>query len=126
MALNALKQFIKKGFHLFITEIEASRTIEEKLRQILQNTLGHKNVSLYPPFSSPRAIIEQAVEEVDLILAKSFIVSGDMEDIQIGREVNCKTIFLRTPSNDNKTISGAAGPHFITENLEKAIDFLDE
>jgi histidinol phosphatase-like enzyme len=70
------------------------------------------------------ACLEQAVEDYNVVLAKSFLISGAIADIQIGRELNCKTIFLKTVTDGLEEFAGSSGPHFIAKNLQEAINFI--
>ena len=69
-------------------------------------------------------MLEQAVADYDVILAKSFIISHDMADIQAGREANCKTILLKTFPGDLDDTSSGAGPHKIVKDIQEAGQFV--
>ncbi len=113
--LSVLRQFNSQGFRIFIlspcSEVRQEKDIVEILyRQGVEISLCSS--------------IERAVEDFDVILAKSFVISGDMADIQIGRELNCKTILLKTPTVDQKNTSDAAGPHFFAKNFPETANFV--
>lgn len=129
--INALREFSTLGFLIFILMEESIRRQYEQIQEAFRkNEIENSRFLFYPQGSDnlaqqmKRTLIEQAVADFDVMLAKSFVISGDMSDIQIGRDINCKTILLAKHSTGQKNISGAAGPHFVAEDLQKIVNFL--
>ena len=100
------------------------KDVEENSLDPLQHFLNQEDVTIYSHFRSKREVFERAVEDFDVILAKSFVISADMQDIQMGRDLNCKTIFLKTRTEEKKAISYLVGPHFIAHNVQEAVAFV--
>ena len=117
---EALQQFKQQSFQLFVftTFPMQEREVDEGLEQPL--------FTLYSAIPSTYAMLEQAVADWDVILAKSFIISRDMADIQAGREANCKTILLKTPAGDLNDTSRTAGPHIVVEGIQEAVPFISK
>lgn len=114
---SALHQFSTKGFQIFLlasgTEITKEHDIVETLRQ--------RGIEI-----SLLSSIESAGREFDLILAKSFIISSNIADIQMGRELNCKTVLLRRPSNTQEGKSATAGSHVVVHDLQEVVAVVDD
>ena len=66
--------------------------------------------------------IEPLVDTYDISLVKSFIISNDMQDIQMGRQLNCKTILLERPKQGERTIQTLIGPHYTAENFQEVTE----
>lgn len=60
----------------------------------------------------PGMLIE-AMKKWDIDLSKSFMVGDSPKDIEVGRNVGCKTILLETQYNINKKIH----PHFKVQSI---------
>lgn len=104
-------------FFLIPPELQIVSEIMEACRQ--QGIMG--NV-LKRPLNAIEQI-DALVNEYDVTLAKSVLISKSMTDIQIGREVNCKTVLLsdesETPESHQST--HALGPHFTVRTLQDAL-----
>jgi len=116
---NTLKQFQKMGFQLFILEhLELS---------IVNCQLSIVNYQLNPPLRgvSPQNI-EKTADDYNISLAKSFVISSEMKDIQMGRQVNCKTILLKKLARhaEKKNSISCTGPHYTVENFLDAVNLL--
>ena len=125
--LHVLKQLTDMNYHLFIlvdyTDTKARKHAEETLRQTLQETLPQREILIYADPGTMHDMIEQAVTDFDVILAKSFVLSGDMADIQIGREMNCKTLLLQTQTEKQERAL-SVGPHSIIRNFQEIEKFM--
>jgi rfaE bifunctional protein nucleotidyltransferase chain/domain len=115
---EVLQQFTQQGFQIFV--FTTFPVLEGEVNEGLEQPL----FTLYSTIPSTYAMLEQAVIDWDVILAKSFIISRDMADIQAGREANCKTILLNAHLEAQEHISSAAGPHIIVESLQKTVPFI--
>jgi rfaE bifunctional protein nucleotidyltransferase chain/domain len=110
------------GVHLFFlisSELQRVSGIMEACQQegIVVNVL-----------KSPLNNIEQIdtlVNEYDVTLAKSVLISRSMADIQIGREINCKTVFLADESGalQYHQSTYALGPNFTAHTLQDALQY---
>ncbi|HWP48630.1 MAG TPA: HAD-IIIA family hydrolase [Candidatus Limnocylindrales bacterium] len=80
-------------------------------------------------------LIEQAVSDLNLNLARSFVISKGLENILMGREINCKTILVESPSGRGAGIVNSTptqnpqrhfyvGPHFRVEDFEEALNLI--
>jgi len=139
--LNALRQFSTRDYRIFVMVPETIQNCCEHIQEaLIRQGLEMIRILCYPrhcgetgrmPVSkssyqqSKRTLIEQAVAEFDIILARSFVISGEMADIQMGREINCKTVLLRKHANEQEDISGAAAPHFIALDFQEAANFVN-
>jgi rfaE bifunctional protein nucleotidyltransferase chain/domain len=110
--LNTLKQFQEMGFQLFLLE---------------HPELTIVNCQLNPPLRGVSSQnIQKTADDYNISLAKSFIISSEMKNIQMGREVNCKTILLKKPAKYEKKENGISslGPNYTAENFQEAIELI--
>jgi len=132
---------VAKGF---ISEEELNR-IHAKLETILGQQGAYLNKIYYCPhhpeigFEGERkelkikchcrkpeiGLIEQATQDFNIDLSRSFLVGDSTVDIMTGRKAALKTILLRTgwAGRDGKY---ACRPDFIFEDLPEAVDFIIE
>lgn len=76
--------------------------------------------------------IDRLVADADIALARSILVTRSMADVQVGREVNCKTILLTGAGNvsaRSENLAGApfeyaVGPNFSSHSLQETLDIL--
>jgi hypothetical protein len=75
--------------------------------------------------SAKREQLEQTVTALEVSLAKSFLISSAMADIDLGRDMNCKTIFL-APSTfmPGAAFSTASGPHWVVHDVQEAVEWV--
>lgn len=122
--LAVLHQFQKLGFQLFLLEPADKRT-----RQQVQRLLSHLDMSIISRSSSltTRDTLDTLIDNYDMSLAKSFLISSKMEDIQAGREINCKTILIQRPvQKKNEVGAPAPGPNYAVNSLHEAVTLLSK
>ena len=111
--LNTLKQFQEMGFQLFLLE---------------HPELSIVNYQLNPPLRGDRGVsfqnIEKTADDYNISLAKSVIISSEMKDIHMGRQVNCKTILLKRQTSGKEAIISSSGPHYTVENFQEATNLI--
>lgn len=117
-SLDALQECTQQDFRLFL-----SGTTEETA--FLQTIFApHIKQSAMKSLSQPTlsaSALERTVDEDDVMLAKSVIISHDMADIRLGREMNCKTILISgEPASVLPPTSGGS-PHAITRAFAEAV-----
>jgi len=117
-SLDALQACTQKDFRLFLCgnaeETELLQTIfAPHIKQSAMKWLEQ------PMFSS--AALERAVDDDDVILAKSVILSRDMADIRLGREMNCKTVLLSDDPASVLPPTPGVSPHVIARTFVEAI-----
>ena len=119
-SIDALEAVTQKDFRLFLCgetkEIDLLQTIfAPRIKQAAMIWLAQPTLSA--------SALEQAVEDDNVILAKSVIISREMADIRLGREMNCKTVFLSEhPDALPPSISGS--PHAIARTFAEAVTHL--
>jgi rfaE bifunctional protein nucleotidyltransferase chain/domain len=119
---NILRQFQTLGFRLFVL----AQSDEIIMRQV-QKLFQQQGVEFgNAPRTFERADhIEKIAEDYDISLAKSFIISSAMQDIQMGREVNCKTILLKKRVDAEEGNSNSyIGPNYTAEDFQKAANLI--
>jgi rfaE bifunctional protein nucleotidyltransferase chain/domain len=115
--VNTLKQLQTKGFRLFMHD-HPDPMVMEQVQQITMPSTFERAGHLRN--------IEPLVDTYDISLVKSFIISSDMQDIQMGRQINCKTILLQTslePRTQNNQI-WYLGPHYTAKTVQEAADLI--
>jgi len=121
--VNTLKQLQTKGFRLFLLD-HPDRAMIDQAQKIGQQQ-GIKINKLPGTFEHAGRIenhLDDLVEQYDLSLAKSFIISSDMQDIQMGRQLNCKTILLENPKQRKQNTQTLVGPHYTAENFQEVTE----
>ncbi|GAK61115.1 hypothetical protein U27_01013 [Candidatus Vecturithrix granuli] len=116
-AISSLHRLISQGFQLFIFT-------EEKEEKNIGFIELPPQIIIYPLRQPKRDIIFRAAEVFDLVLAKSIIMSSQVEDIQLGRELNCKTLWLRSRWAEPIRWSRSAGPHAIIDHIQQIEAYL--
>ena len=118
--LNALKQFCDAGFRLLFleTQPEIAPEVRNSYRQF-QEDLRAQGIEIKMIES-----LEQAAAEFDVSLAKSFLISAEMRDIEKGRVVNCKTIFLKKRTDQPEPTFPSIGPNYTVENFQEVVGLL--
>jgi hypothetical protein len=121
--LNTLKQFQEMGFQLFLLEHPELSIVNCQLNPPL---IGHVLSEIEGSRGVSSQNIEKIVDDYNISLAKSFIISSEMKNIQMGREVNCKTILLKKPAKYEKKENGISslGPNYTAENFQEAIELI--
>jgi rfaE bifunctional protein nucleotidyltransferase chain/domain len=118
--MTVLHQCCNTGFQCFLLPTDDVA----KLQPFLE-TCDQQGIEMHKLTAPLMALdqIDYLVAKYDLALARSVLISSDMKDIQIGREVNCKTILLRkTPQTSASSRSAyALGPNFTADNLQEAL-----
>jgi rfaE bifunctional protein nucleotidyltransferase chain/domain len=135
--LADLQRLTAAGFQLFLladhADLDVSPSAEDGLRiayqQVQQAFCQHgvtlNNVSLRFRASQPAAaLLEEAIGDADISLAKSAVVSSNPAHIRLGRAVNCKTILLAPPVVRPEQPSPAPGPHHVVDSLYAAVALL--
>ena len=124
-------QFTQQGFQLVIFHTASDSQSEEAAKEFLEkNVLQERhesNITFCHSEQSAPELFEQLADERDLILAKSVVISHEIQDIQAGRAVNCKTILLSPPQATAEQVaeSGSAA-HIIAHTLQELPDLLQQ
>ena len=117
-SLNALQACTQKDFRLFL-----SGTVEETA--FLQTIFApHIKQSAMKSLSQPAlsaSALEHTVDDDNVILAKSVILSRDMADIRLGRDMNCKTILISTDPAPVLPPTAGGSPHAIARTFAEAV-----
>ncbi|MDY0096491.1 MAG: adenylyltransferase/cytidyltransferase family protein [Candidatus Vecturithrix sp.] len=116
-AIFSLNRLVSQGFQLFIF-------IEEKEKKSLCSLGIPPQAIMYPLRQPKRDIILRATDAFDLVLAKSIVMSSRAEDIQCGRDLNCKTLWLRSRRAEPIHWSRSAGPHAIIDHVQQIEAYL--
>lgn len=99
--LTLFTQFIQQGFQLFIFHSPSGKQALEDVEELLggnaMSEVHNTAISFCRSEKSVMDLFELLADERDLILAKSVVISHDLQDIQTGRVLNCKTILLACP-----------------------------
>ena len=149
--LNVLKQFCDLDFRLFLLayhpEIALGQRTEEEVRTMysqLQEEFHQHRIEISQMYLCPHdpdgtvdvyrltcacrspkpGLLEKAVAEFNVSLARSFIISGEMTDIEMGRAVNCKTIFLTKRGHPKEHNLSSLGPNYTIEGFQEAASLL--
>ena len=121
--LNTLKQFQEMGFQLFLLEHPELSSVKSQSNPPLRGVGG---CSL--PLRGDRGVssqnIEKTADDYNISLAKSVIISSEMKDIQMGRQVNCKTILLKRQTCGKEDTISSSGPHYTVENFQEATNLI--
>lgn len=84
-------QLMGQGFQIVLFQSAQETHASEEIKSFIPH---HSNITFCLSEKPSAKLFEQLADERDLILAKSVVISHDMQDIQAGREVNSKTILL--------------------------------
>ena len=120
--LKALQQFHELGFRLFVLD-PADNHIKQQIQCLLQNF----DVPLIQisPASKATESLDTLIDDYDISVAKSFLISTEMKDIRTGREINCKTILVQESGQQQKArVVPAPGPHNVVNALHEAVTLL--
>ncbi|MBD3304918.1 adenylyltransferase/cytidyltransferase family protein [candidate division KSB3 bacterium] len=124
--VEALRQFHALGFQLvLLAPRSASERDEACFCHVLHETFGQEYSLRSSVVSAKRDHLEQTVTALEVSLAKSFLISSAMADIDLGRSMNCKTIFL-SPSTftPSAAFSTASGPHWVVHDVQEAVEWV--
>ncbi len=117
-SIDALQACTQQDYRLFLSGDSEETTL---LQTILASRIRQAAMTWLPQSTLSASALEQAVDDDDVILSKSVIISRDMADIRLGRDMNCTTILLSNhPAPDLSSVSGG-GPHVIIPTFAEAV-----
>ncbi|GAK53901.1 heptose adenosyltransferase [Candidatus Moduliflexus flocculans] len=117
-SLNALQACTQKDFRLFL-----SGTTEETafLQTIFAPHIKQSAMKSLSQLALSASALEQTVDDDNVILAKSVILSRDMADIRLGRDMNCKTILISNAPAPALPPTAGGSPHVIARTFAEAV-----
>lgn len=158
--LSVLLRFLQAGYRLVILanhpEVAMGHLTEQDLKNYygtLQQLLKSQGIELAGVYFCPHhpkgkvasyrveclcrkprpGLMERAVSDLSINLAHSFVLSKNLENILMGREINCKTVLVESPSSEGTRIINSTresqihfsvGPHFRVKDFEEALNLI--
>jgi D-glycero-beta-D-manno-heptose 1-phosphate adenylyltransferase len=124
-------QFTQQNFQIVIFHTASVTQPEGDVKELLGENIppegGELTVTFCRSEKSSVELFETLADEQDLILAKSVVISHDLQDIQAGRTLNCKTILLADSAvkSDQKTEARSVA-HLATQTLQVLPELLQQ
>ena len=150
-SIEAIKKLNQAGYKVVIISNQAGvarglltedmlQTIDKVIHRQILNGGGHIDASYYCPHHPEHGVypykqvcecrkphpglIKRAVREKNIELTGSFMVGDKSSDVETGRNVGIKTVFVRTGHGRNEEKNLKGKPDHIANNLPEAVRWI--